>query len=417
MLRASAHRRIRGRGWPEEAAGNARARSAAASGPEPCRDLDSALLALAGCRRGAGAARPRPRSSTRTGSSSGPTGWFEALGRDGRRPRRSLNRRDAEADANVAAMRVARVRLPRRRLAAAPALGAEGQRALRRDRSTRYGSGAVHRGVGRGRDRARATRWSTRAAARTPSASASCRGLAVFPYHGGAADHLRERSSSSCPRTRCSSGSTSRPRSCATRDGQWQRRSGAGTATVYRKGDEPTVLRDRRIRRRSRRCLALGDRDLEEVQRDRRWPVAGAAIRRERRDLLRVLEPRGDRAERRVVGRQRRATARRSRRRTASRPCRAGSLPVFAARERARPGSRPSGSLGRRPSSRARRCRSPVGSPPWITKSFDDAVPRRARRRSPCFARNTKLFDASSGASFASSATSTSPQVVESVAV
>ena len=38
----------------------------------------------------------------------------------------------------------------------------------------------------------------------------------------------------------------------------------------------------------------------------------------------------------------------------------------------------------RRPSSRGRRCPSPCGSPPWITKPGDDPVERRARRRSPC---------------------------------
>ena len=42
--------------------------------------------------------------------------------------------------------------------------------------------------------RSSATRWSTPAAAPTPSGSAWCEGLAVFPYHGSAADHLRERS-------------------------------------------------------------------------------------------------------------------------------------------------------------------------------------------------------------------------------
>ena len=86
-----------------------------------------------------------------------------------------------------------RVRLPRRRLAAAPALGAEGQRALRRDGRTPTAAARCSRRRARAR-RCCAIRWSTRAAARTRSASGSSPGLAVFPYHGTAADHLRERS-------------------------------------------------------------------------------------------------------------------------------------------------------------------------------------------------------------------------------
>ena len=111
--------------------------------------------------------RPRRRSSVPSGRSSGLTEWFAGLGASAT-GLGVLNRRDAEADDIVAATGPA-VRLPRRRVAAPPPLGVEGQPALRRV-ALRARARRGDRGFGAGATGS-ATRWST--AAPTPSGSAS----------------------------------------------------------------------------------------------------------------------------------------------------------------------------------------------------------------------------------------------------
>ena len=215
--------------------------SAAASGPSRAARFDSRLLAARRDRRGPGAARPRPRSSTPTGPSSGPPRTSRASAR-----RVTglpvLNRRDAEADDER--LRDARrpVRVHRRRLAAAPALGAEGQRALRRA-ALRVRPRRGDRGVRRGRDGARATRWSIRAAARTRSGSGSCPASRSSRTTRARPTTCANGRSTCCPPTRCSSASTSRPRSCATGDGRGTSWAPA-RATVYRKGVAVQELTD-----------------------------------------------------------------------------------------------------------------------------------------------------------------------------
>jgi cyanophycinase len=68
------------------------------------------------------------------------------------------------------------------------------------------------------------------------------RGLAVFPYHGRAADHLRERSVELLPPEAVLVGLDEHTALVRDTAGSW-RVDGPGTATVYRKGEEPTVLR------------------------------------------------------------------------------------------------------------------------------------------------------------------------------
>ena len=181
---------------------------------EPCRALDSRLLHLAERRRGADPAHRRrvraPGPRRRTGG-----GVVRGARREGDRapgvePARRGGRRARRGHARGP------VRLPRRRLAAAPALGAEGKRAVRRV-ALRARPGRGDRGLGRGRDgRVR------------PDGRPARRRLHRRPRHG----HRRRRvprprgrapttaasaRSSSSPPTPCWWASTSTPRSCASR--------------------------------------------------------------------------------------------------------------------------------------------------------------------------------------------------------
>ncbi len=117
--------------------------------------------------------RPRRRSSTRIGSGSGPPPTSRSLGVAGPHAPDVLHRREAE-DPEIAARRArGEVRVPRRRLAAAPALGAQGlARCSRRCSRRTTAVGCSRRRVPA--RRCSATRWSIPAAARTPSGSASC---------------------------------------------------------------------------------------------------------------------------------------------------------------------------------------------------------------------------------------------------
>ncbi len=68
------------------------------------------------------------------------------------------------------------------------------------------------------------------------------RGLAVFPYHGRAAEHLRERSVELLPSDAVLVGLDEHTALVRDASGGW-RVDGPGTATVYRKGDDPKVIR------------------------------------------------------------------------------------------------------------------------------------------------------------------------------
>jgi cyanophycinase len=68
------------------------------------------------------------------------------------------------------------------------------------------------------------------------------RGLAVFPYHGSAADHLRERSIELLPSDATLVGLDECTAIVRRADGEWHV-SGPGAATVYRRGVEPVVVR------------------------------------------------------------------------------------------------------------------------------------------------------------------------------
>ncbi len=104
-------------------------------------------------------------------------------------------------------------------------------------------------------------------------------GLAIFPYHGRAADHLRERSVDLLAKDAVLVGVDEQTALIRTGDGPWEV-MGAGGATVYRKGAKAKTAKSRRRRSTSpspRPPLLLGDRHLEHVERDRR--------RRRRRSL------------------------------------------------------------------------------------------------------------------------------------
>ena len=133
------------------------------------------------------------------------------------------------------------VRLPRRRFAAPPALGAEGQRVLRRD-GLRLRPGRGDRRVGCGRHRARRSRWSIRAAARTRSAS------------GSSPDWPSSRTTAGPPSISASDRSTCWPSDAVlvgvdeqtaivrSGAGPWEV-MGAGGATVYRKDAKPKTAK------------------------------------------------------------------------------------------------------------------------------------------------------------------------------
>ena len=182
---------------------------------EPCRGLDSHLLHLARA--------PTRCSSLPTAAAfehpervvERAVAWFEGLGANAT-GLPVLNRRDAEADAQRGRDAGRQVRLPRRRLAPAPALGAEGQPVVRRAR-LRLRPRRGDRGVGRGRDRR--LRPDGRSARRRVHgrARARARRRRVPVPRGRGRPPARALGRAASRPTRCSSGSTSRPRSCARR--------------------------------------------------------------------------------------------------------------------------------------------------------------------------------------------------------
>jgi cyanophycinase len=68
------------------------------------------------------------------------------------------------------------------------------------------------------------------------------RGVAVFPYHGTTAEHLRDRSTELQPRDAVLAGIDEQTALLRTPSGEW-RVEGAGTVTLYRKGEANEVHR------------------------------------------------------------------------------------------------------------------------------------------------------------------------------
>ncbi len=205
---------------------------------EPCRDLDEALLALSGSDEvlvlPAAAAFEHPTRVVERATS-----WFDSLG-----ARVAgldvVNRRDAEADAVAKRARDARFiyvadgsPLHLRSVLKGSALYDAIVRA--------YNGGAVIAASG-----AAATVFcdpmvDPRGGAYTVGLGLA-RGLAVFPYHGRAADHLRERSVELLPAEAVLVGLDEHTALVRDTAGSW-RVDGPGTATIYRTGEASTVLR------------------------------------------------------------------------------------------------------------------------------------------------------------------------------
>jgi cyanophycinase len=147
-----------------------------------------------------------------------------------------LNRRDAETDANVSAVRVARFVY----IADGSPLhlrsvlkGSPFYEAI----VYAYGRGAVIAASGAGATVLGDPMVDPRGGAYTVGLGL-VPGLAIFPYHGRAADHLRERSVDLLARDGVLVGVDEQTALVRSADEAWQV-LGAGSATVYRKGAKP----------------------------------------------------------------------------------------------------------------------------------------------------------------------------------
>jgi len=206
---------------------------------EPCRALDSHLLHLAECDEvlivPTAAAFEHPERAVEQA-----TQWFRGLGATAiGLP--VLNRRDAEADEMVAAMRVARfVYLSdgsplhlRSVLKGSPLFDAL---------LYAHGRGAVIAASGAGATVVCDPMVDPRGGAYTVGLGI-VRGLAVFPDHAGAADHRRERSLELQPDDAVLVGLDEHTAIVREASGQWNV-MGSGHATVYRGGIAVQVLGD-----------------------------------------------------------------------------------------------------------------------------------------------------------------------------
>jgi cyanophycinase len=205
---------------------------------EPCRELDTQLLARASGETvvvlpTAAAFEHPEREVERAGE------YFAALGAKVQ-ALNVLNRRDADADASVRAMRSANFVY----LADGSPLhlrsvlkGSELFGAL----AYAYERGAVIAASGAGATVLCDPMVDPRGGAYTVGLGLT-QGLAVFPYHGTTADHLRERSVDLLAADAVLIGVDEHTAIVREGEGEWQV-VGAGTATIYRKGTKPKTIK------------------------------------------------------------------------------------------------------------------------------------------------------------------------------
>jgi cyanophycinase len=206
---------------------------------EPCRPLDTRLLAAAGTRTvlvlpTAAAFEHADRHVQRARE------WFGGLGADVE-VLDVLNRRDAEQPAPVKAMEKARFvyvadgsPLHLRSVLKGSAL----YDALR----DAHLAGAVVAASGAGATLLCDPMVDPRGGAYTVGLGLVT-GMAVFPYHGTAADHMRERSIELLPKEAVLVGLDEHTAIVRGPGGEWTV-TGPGAATVYRRDAEPQVARD-----------------------------------------------------------------------------------------------------------------------------------------------------------------------------
>ena len=205
---------------------------------EPCTPFDTRLLELAGTEEvlvlPAAAAFEHPDRAIAQA-----TAYFEGLGARVT-ALAVVNRRDAEAAANVSAVRVARF-----------VYVADGSplhlrsvlkgSAFYEAMAYAYGRGAVIAAAGAGATVLGDTMVDPRGGAYSVGLGL-VPGLAIFPYHGRAAEHLRERSVDLLARDAVLVGVDEQTALVRTGDGPWDV-MGAGSATVYRKGAKPKTVK------------------------------------------------------------------------------------------------------------------------------------------------------------------------------
>jgi cyanophycinase len=205
---------------------------------EPCRDLDRALLALSGgddvLVLPTAAAFEHPDRVVERAAT-----WFESLGARVQ-GLDVLNRRDAETDEAARTARDAKFiyvadgsPLHLRSVLKGSALYEAIVKA--------YQGGAVLAASGAGATLVCDPMVDPRGGAYTVGLGLVS-GLAVFPYHGNAAEHLRERSVELLPAEAVLVGLDAHTALVRDAAGGW-RVDGPGTATVYRKNEEPSIVR------------------------------------------------------------------------------------------------------------------------------------------------------------------------------
>jgi cyanophycinase len=205
----------------------------------PCRPLDESLLAASGASDvvllAAAAAFEHPGRVVEHA-----TAWFSALGASVH-ALPVTNRRDAEADAVVRTARDARFLyiadgspLHLRSVLKGSALFDAMLRA--------HANGAAIAASGAGATLLCDPMVDPRGGAYTVGLGVA-RALAVFPYHGSAADHLLARSIELLPADATLVGLDEYTAIVREGDEEW-RVVGPGAATVYRRGGEPAVVRE-----------------------------------------------------------------------------------------------------------------------------------------------------------------------------
>jgi cyanophycinase len=206
---------------------------------EPCRAFDTKLLELAGTDEvlvlAAAAAFEYPERAVQRA-----VAYFDGLGAHAT-GLAVVNRRDAESDANVSAIRVARFVY----IADGSPLHLRSVlkgSAFYEAMVYAYGRGAVIAASGAGATVLGDPMVDPRGGAYTVGLGL-VPGVAIFPYHGRAADHLRERSVDLLARDAVLVGVDEQTAIVRTGDGPWQV-MGAGGATVYRKGAKPKTSKN-----------------------------------------------------------------------------------------------------------------------------------------------------------------------------